>query len=181
MQSQGRRPALANGPTLSRLSLSRRRVRRMHGLIVERLLGSGSDYPVLLNGSRARAAATSPAAGRAVAARPNDRSVASEFRPRVPPAQHFRGPRKPPDWRHGSAATPRGRRRNSFGMPRSVRAVKLGVVVWPKGTRAGRRPCPTSVPGAHLPHWEVGLNGQGRPDLPDPVDPSGLTATLVRS
>src|SRR6266542_1719101 len=70
MQSQGRRPALANGPTLSRLSLSRRRVQRIHGLIVERLLGSGSDYPVLLNGSRARAAATSPAAGRAGAAPP---------------------------------------------------------------------------------------------------------------
>src|SRR6266511_1119983 len=58
---------------------------------------------------------------------------------------------------------------------------QLGVVVWPQGTPAGRRPCPTSVPGAHLPYWEVGLNGQGRPDLPDPVDPSGLTATLVRS
>src|SRR6266496_5725782 len=43
MQSPGRRPAIANGPTLSRLSLSRRRVRRIHGLIVERLLGSGSD------------------------------------------------------------------------------------------------------------------------------------------
>src|SRR6266542_5061081 len=138
MQSEGRRRALANGPTLSRLSLSRRRVRRIHGLIVERLLGSGSDYPVLLNGSRARAAATSPAAGRAVAARPNDRSGASEFRPRVSPAQHFRGPRTPPDWRNGSAATPRGAEAEFVRHAPQPPGRQLGVVVWPKGTRAGR-------------------------------------------